>query len=68
MLGCGGRWTLGVVVLVPLVTYNEVGGLNSLVGGILAGLFSVCAGEWEGGVKRRNLPHYDVIILCGGCV
>lgn len=43
--GISGRWTLGVVVLVPIIAYNEVGGLTTIVGSILAGLFSVFSGE-----------------------
>lgn len=43
--GIGGRWTLGVVVLVPIIAYNEVGGLTTIIGSILAGLFSVFSGE-----------------------
>lgn len=43
--GISGRWTLGVVVLVPIIAYNEVGGLTTIVGSILAGLFSVFSGK-----------------------
>lgn len=45
--GITGRWTLGVVVLVPILVYNEVGGLTTLLGAVLAAVFSVFAGTWN---------------------
>lgn len=45
--GIGGRWTLGVVVLVPVITYNEVGGSTTVIGSILAAIFSVFAGTFD---------------------
>lgn len=44
--GIGGRWTLGVVVLVPIIAYNEVGGLSTLLGSILAAVFSIFSGKF----------------------
>lgn len=42
--GHDGRWTLGVVVLVPVISF-QVGGMTTIVGSILAAVFSVFAGE-----------------------
>lgn len=43
--GIDGRWTLGVVVLVPVIVFNVVGGMATMIGSILAAIFSLLAGE-----------------------
>lgn len=45
MFHSGGRCTLGVVVLVPIIVYNEVGGPTTLISSVLAAIFSVFAGR-----------------------
>lgn len=43
--GFGGRWSVGILILVHVIAYNETGVTTTLFSTILASIFAIFAGK-----------------------
>ncbi|XP_058059742.1 cationic amino acid transporter 3 [Anopheles bellator] len=55
--GTGSRWTLGSLILVQLLAYNETGGSATMLCFALAALYALLAGSCKSGIKSLQISY-----------
>ncbi|XP_050087751.1 high affinity cationic amino acid transporter 1 isoform X2 [Anopheles aquasalis] len=55
--GTGSRWTVGTIILVQLITFNETGGPAAMIGFGLAAFYAVLASLCKSGTKAVQISY-----------
>ncbi|XP_049530532.1 high affinity cationic amino acid transporter 1 [Anopheles darlingi] len=55
--GTGSRWTVGTIILVQLIVFNETGGQAAMIGFGLAAFYAVLAGLCKSGTKAVQISY-----------